>query len=252
MASTNMHIFFCCEPNCHEEAHVSGGRCDLCFERFIAALREAHNPTRCEFCREVFNSDHSDLLPSESGRFCGKWCEAGWLNEHDCKGFHYDEVLEAYTCSECRGCYPEYKEHTCSGEIDYERGHYVCDDCDDPRCPQNRSSKERLLNEIRNTETMLSWGYGDEFDEPLVQSLVQLRENLAAVPPSPPAADLPLKYCIDCGVQRQETEPVLLCDWYCSPCWKTRFRPKNSCTDWSYIFKNNKTKTKIKRANFLL
>lgn len=42
------------------------------------------------------------------------------------------------------------------------------------------------------------------------------------------------KHCADCGLQRQETEPVLLCDWYCPPCWKVRFRPEKSCTDCGY------------------
>ena len=222
----NTHTFFCCEDNCAAEAHVSGGRCDSCFELFIAALRKEHNPTRCDQCREIFDSEHSHLLPSESGRFCGKWCEAGWLKEHDCQGFHYDEALEAYTCSECRSCYPE---HKCSGEIDYERGHYVCDDRDDPRCPQNcAATRERLLIEIRNTETMLSWGYGDEFDEPLVQSLARLREKLATASLSPPVADPQPNCCADCGVQRKETTPVLNCDWFCPPCWSKRFSPRRN------------------------
>ena len=247
------HVFFCCEDNCDAEAHVLGGRCDECFEMYITKLRKAHNPTRCESCREVFDSEHSDLLPSESGRFCGKWCEAKWLKEHDCNGFHYDEALEAYTCSECRACYPE---HKCSGEIDYERGHYVCDDRDDDDCPQNRSSKERILLEIRNTETMLSWGYGD-FIVGLSQELAQLREQLSQLAPAcercgkdysvalaahptvcPSCAFERLhpceglqrssssqKCCADCGTHRTETEPVLDCEWYCAPCWKTRFSP---------------------------
>ena len=185
MASATKHTFFCCELSCGAEAHVFGGRCDSCFEAHLVKLRKEHNPTRCDLCHEAFDSEHSDLLPSESGRFCGKWCEAGWLKEHDCNGFHYDEEFEAYTCAECRSCYPVLKEHTCSGEIDYERGHYVCDDSDDPLCPQNRAAA---------------------------------------------AADPPPKYCPDCGIQREETEPVLLCDWYCPPCWKTRFR-SGRCTN---------------------
>ena len=72
--------------------------------------------------------------------------------------------------------------HTCSGEFDYERGCYVCDDHDDPLCPSNNSESQA-------------------------------------------------KHCADCGVQRQETEPVLQCDWYCPPCWKVRFAPKKCCTD---------------------
>ena len=127
----SVHTFFCIEDNCSALAHVSGGRCDVCFEAYIDRLRQEHNPPRCEWCHEC-----SDLLLSESGRFCGKWCEAGWLNEHNCKS-HYDEALEAYTCSTCRTCYPA---HHCSGEFDYERGSYVCDDHDDPLCPQYKAA----------------------------------------------------------------------------------------------------------------
>lgn len=182
----SVHTFFCIEDNCSAPAHVSGGRCDECFEAYIGHLRQEHNPLRCEWCHEC-----SDLLLSESGRFCGRWCEAGWLNEHDCKGFHYDEVLEAYTCSECRSCYPEIKEHTCSGEFDCESGTYVCDDSDDPRCPQNRfSTRERILLEIRNTETMLGWG--NDYDrESLEQSLVRLREQLSQLVPVCSRAECP-------------------------------------------------------------
>jgi hypothetical protein len=91
-------------------------------------------------------------------------------------------------CDSCRASLIAYAsgayEHTCSGEIDYDTGNKICDDRDDPSCPQNRAAqaRERLLLEIRNTETMLSWGY--EYDrEVLEQSLVSLREKLATAYP---------------------------------------------------------------------
>ena len=31
------------------------------------------------------------------------------------------------------------------------------------------------------------------------------------------------KCCADCGTERKELEPELLCDWYCKPCWQVRF-----------------------------
>ena len=117
MASVNQHIFFCIESNCDAEAHVSGGRCDGCFEAEITYLRELHNPTRCDYCHERINCGiDSDALYCETAVFCGKWCEAGYALANL---------------------------HTCSGEFDYERDCYVCDDQDDPLCPFNPSQKAK-------------------------------------------------------------------------------------------------------------
>ena len=41
---------------------------------------------------------------------------------------------------------------------------------------------------------------------------------------------LSLKRCADCGVSRQETEPELLCDWFCPPCWTVRFKTEHVCS----------------------
>ena len=160
MPFANTHTFFCCELDCSAEAPAYGGRCDDCFELYINKLLEEHNPPQCEWCHEVFDREHSNLMPSESGRFCGKWCEAGYALAN---------------------------EHTCSGEFNYDRGCYVCDDHDDPRCPQYM---------------------------------------------------LPQKHCADCGVTREETEPELPCDWYCKPCWQTRFAPKKCCSDCGSVSKD--------------
>ena len=246
----SQHLFFCCEDNCDAEAHVSGGRCDGCFEAHITYLRELHNPTRCDYCHERINCGiDSDALYCENAAFCGKWCHAGWLNEHKC-----------------------------SGEFDYDRGIKICDDHHDAdgwcpecdmytvvlpnicnRCQQKRSStRERILREIRNTETMLSWNY-DYDREVLEQSLASLREQLSQLAPAcekcgedysvalasnpticPSCAFERLhpcegrrnsvvsprpqkKCCEDCGTQRPEIEPVIHCEWWCAPCWKARF-----------------------------
>ena len=177
---TSTHTFFCCETDCGAEAPVYGGRCYLCScaekwreaseglhtcEKrgkescipcaFNSPLQEENNPTRCDHCHERINYTDGFAVYCHSGVFCGKWCEAGYALAN---------------------------KHTCSGEFDYDRGCYVCDDHDDPLCPSNKSESQ-------------------------------------------------VKHCADCGVQRQETEPVLQCDWYCPPCWKVRFAPKKCCTD---------------------
>lgn len=127
----SQHLFFCCVTNCTAAAHVYGGRCDQHFELLITNLREAHNPSKSR--------------------------QAEWLKEHDCKGFHYNEEVQAYTCSECRPCYPQLQE-----------------------LQELQQIREHILIKIRNTETMLSWGYDHE-RENLEQSLVQLHEKLANV-----------------------------------------------------------------------
>ena len=109
--SFNTHIFFCREANCERETHQYDGLCKEC-------------APCCEFCHEVFDSEHSPWLPSESGHFCGKWCEAGWLNEQDC-----------------------HDEHICNGEMDYDRGYKICDDRDDPRCPSYRQRHSSISTE---------------------------------------------------------------------------------------------------------
>lgn len=141
------HAFFCCEPECNATAHVSGGRCDECFEMYITKLREAHNPSLYQ--------------------------------------------------------------HKCSGEMDYDNGCYVCDDRDDPRCPSYRPSPCGTCGctaEFRDGERVC---WCDSCQRTgCVYSL-----------------HLP-KCCADCGLQRAETEPVLLCDWYCRPCWIKRFKTR--------------------------
>ena len=112
MASATKHTFFCIEDTCSENAHVFGGRCDGCFEAEITYLRELHNPTRCDYCHERINCGiDSNALYSSMNAFCGESCAEG---------------------------YAAANEHTCSGEFDYDRGCYVCDDNDDLYCPSYR------------------------------------------------------------------------------------------------------------------
>ena len=139
------HTFFCCEATCNAIAHVSGGRCDSC--------ADMHSPSRCEWCHSGFDGENSVFLPSESGRFCNKWCEAGWRNEHtsysidsappkccaDC-GVRREATEPELLCDWfCKPCWQLRfgKKHVCSGEMDYELGHKVCDNRDDPFCPQH-------------------------------------------------------------------------------------------------------------------
>lgn len=68
-SKVNTHTFFCCEADCSEETHVSGGHCKTCLE-----------------------------------------------------------------------------EHRCSGDFDYNRGYYICDDADNPCCPQFRFTDHTFDN----------------------------------------------------------------------------------------------------------
>ena len=126
----------------------------------------------------------------------------------------------------CICCYQ--KDHVCSGEIDYERGIRVCDDRDEPACPQ--MTREDTLIEINNRETMLAWDRTDEQHAIIRQSLERLRKqqaqfsserrNSVTSPPAPPTCTIcggvasvvpetgicfPCKQstrrCADCGVR---------------------------------------------------
>jgi hypothetical protein len=196
------HLYFCCETECDAEAHVYGGRCDGCFEAEITYLRELHNPTRCDYCHERINCGiDSNALYCETVVFCGKWCEAGWLNEHKC-----------------------------SGEFDYDHGCYVCDDRDDPRCPSYRpQTRAYLINEIQRIESMLEVDRSAKSRACYYETLQRLYEQMAASSDgrrnsvvSPRVEEK--KRCADCGLDRKDDEPVLHCDWYCNPCWLVRFR----------------------------
>ena len=165
------HIFFCSETYCRAEAHVLGGRCDRCFEAHIAQERREHNPPRCEWCNVA-------MPHPKSKRFCSAHCQTAYLHDHNCNV--WDVEMEEYVCPECRDCFPPgcvdcgkgfsvasaldpsrcpscilrvscpYQSyvpctratslHVCSGDMDYERGYKVCDDHEDPLCPQHRES----------------------------------------------------------------------------------------------------------------
>jgi len=206
------HSFFCSETYCRAEAHVLGGRCDRCFEAHVAQERREHNPPRCGWCTVA-------MPHPKSKRFCGAHCQTAYLHDHNCNV--WDSDLDDYACPECRDCFPPgcvecgksfsvgllidpsrcptcilnsqfpcmgqpcnsvraASVHVCNGDMDYERGHKVCDESDDPDCPQYRES--------------------------------------SITSPRPKG-----KFCTDCGVQRTDTEPELLCEWFCKPCWNTRF-----------------------------
>ena len=56
-----------------------------------------------------------------------------------------------------------------------------------------------------------------DFNHELGHVICDFRDDLHQ-PEAPPQ-----KCCADGGVKRIETEPILYCEWYCSPCWKVRF-----------------------------
>jgi len=163
------HTFFCRETRCDGEAHISGGRCDWCFEAHVAKLRREHTPLRCEGCcaqvtDDLFNgrwcadcwegAAHIDglLFPLTEGAACDCCnkgqrmsnalcveCSKGCENAHDLRA----ECLEcgdecpilALTYGHCPCCFSE--EHVCSGAFEYRPEERVCDKSDDPRCPQH-------------------------------------------------------------------------------------------------------------------
>ena len=103
-STVNKRTYFCCEEECTNEAHVPDGRCDECHDRMMERLQYAHNPPHCRTCTVILTEN---------------------LWGGDCE-MCYNESDQLHT----------YEGHMCIGEFDYDRGCYVCDDCDDPQCPQ--------------------------------------------------------------------------------------------------------------------
>jgi len=140
-------------------------------EPHITQERREHNPLRCERCTVA-------MPHSKNKRFCGTRCQNAYLIAHNCNV--WDADMEEYACPECRDCFPPdcidcgkrfiaastldpsrcptcilcircplqsyvaspraTSLHVCNGDMDYERGYKVCDDRDDPLCPQYREN----------------------------------------------------------------------------------------------------------------
>jgi hypothetical protein len=70
-SKVNKHTYFCCEDECGEAAHVSGGRCDECFEAYIEELRRGHNPELAAY-------------EDEPHQCHGEWVDDGWHDYRVC------------------------------------------------------------------------------------------------------------------------------------------------------------------------
>jgi len=124
-----------------------------------------------------------------------------FCRETDCEyeahvyGGRCDDCFEAYIVRLREEHNPT--SHKCSGEFDFYRGIYVCDDNDDPRCPSHHlarslhtemMTREDILIEIKYRESMLAWDRG-EIDHAAVRfGIERLRRQLAQM-------------CEDCGNQ---------------------------------------------------
>lgn len=121
--------------------------------------------------------------------FC---CETDCEREAHVYGGRCDDCFEAYIIQLREEHNPT--SHKCSGEFDFHRGAYVCDDTDDPRCPSHHlarskmMTREDILIEIQYRESMLAWDRG-EIDHAAVRfGIERLRRQLAQM-------------CEDCGNQ---------------------------------------------------
>ena len=145
-----------------------------------------------------------------------------------------ERVCGCDTCQQ-KGClYNEHHcsdEHHCSGEFDYDRGCYICDDHDDPRCPQSRRNDAAC--EDCGNEMSVALAAAPTVCPPCAfnrQFPCEGRRNSVVSP------RVEKKCCADCGAERKEAEPVLHCDWYCQPCWRVRFVPgARACADCNHV-----------------
>jgi len=141
-------------------------------------------------------------------------------------------VVEEPECNTC-GCTTEFRdgERICWCDACQKDGCRYGDDCiccyqkDYARSGKTALTREDILIEIKNSETMLTWDRKDDEHAMTRLSLECLYEKLTVAPPSSPTpADKPaVKCCTDCGVERPNVEPVLLGDWFCRPCWQEQF-----------------------------
>lgn len=155
--TVNKKMYFCKEVGCNEEAFLSLGH--LCTAHYNL-VRYAAEPAPCTQCGEKFDVA-SALDISRCHRCilspCGCTEEENRDGERDLAerfylGSCYAETDEGYAAA-CRWYHGELgpidektrasllvtlrRWHSCSGEIDYEHGIKVCDDRDDPFCPQH-------------------------------------------------------------------------------------------------------------------
>ena len=108
----NKKIYFCRQPECNEVAYL--GLNHLCIECYN---------------RSAYPRDDRDV---ESCEACG--CTAEFRDG--------DRVCWCDSCQQT-GC--QY-EHHCSGESEYRPEERLCDDRDDPRCPQHRPRRNSIVS----------------------------------------------------------------------------------------------------------
>ena len=125
------HIFFCILPDCGLATLRRGTPCmehtgcPDCGNMGAVSLGSIYCH-RCQMLRS-----HS----CERNRYCC-FCKTFYKplsEDEENTGLCYDCVERAV---------PSSSEHVCNGEMDYELGHKICDDCDDLLCPQHLSLVE--------------------------------------------------------------------------------------------------------------
>jgi hypothetical protein len=204
MTSVNQHTFFCIESNCDAEAHVSGGRCDGCFEAHLVKLRNKHNPPQFHSCRGEFNydrdcyvcNDQDDPLCPFNPSQEAKSCDWYWFDgqRHRLKK----------SCADC-GYIPE------DGNFPAYRGHDpLCVTCEEefygPASPEDW--RERSGHCTKCNSNFLIICSSDD------RTCCRVCTAAGALPP----ATEELNDCPGCGGSSRPGA-----NGYCSACWHQRY-----------------------------
>lgn len=222
----NRRAVFCIEPHCGEESCWLGGRCESCEQAEESCL--FIEPTGEQAEESCLFSDGCEAIeafcpgcdgPSSPG--ANGYCVACWTQRYGCveepspcaqcgEMFDVGLAIDASRCPRCilsPCCAPqpaveELECNTCGCTAEFRDGERICwcDACEKDGCR-----------------------YGEEDG-----CICCYQKDYVCIGETDKASDEPdnpqqKKRCKDCGVERLDVEPVLLCDWFCRPCWQEQF-----------------------------
>ena len=219
----NKRAVFCIEPHCSEESCWLGGRCQSCEQAEESYLPSGHCEPTGEQAEEScsLSEGYEECLgcagPSSPG--ANGYCAACWTQRYGCveepspcvqcgETFDVGLAIDASRCprcilSPCCAPQPAIECSTCGCTAEFRDGERVCwcDACQKDGCY-----------------------YGEEDG-----CICCYQKDYVCISETDKACDEPdnpqqKKRCKDCGVERLDVEPVLLCDWFCRPCWQEHWQ----------------------------
>lgn len=194
--ASSQHLFFCKKAHCDNEVFGSETLCDWCAHPCITCgctveFRDGELVCGCDTCKVngCVYGDDEDLRDLAERFYLGNcYAETDEGYAAACRWYDGDlgEIDEKTRASLLVTLH---RWHSCSGEIDYERGIKICDE---PFCAQ--MTLEDVIIEIKNCKTMLTWDRPYEQHVLTQQSLERLRKQQMRFG----------KLCADCGKKSKD------------------------------------------------